>query len=305
MPKTKTVNTMEQVGEVAATLDSVKPESLVAQLEKAADEHLKKVEESKNALTPMQVIGTFTEHLAKPTAKVVKSLYSDLLDEFTKESTSRIAIGNTLNRLREELGENFRTFLKECVITTLRKSQSTCYNYMALSDAANITFAKNRPVRDSLFRIWGAEGCYDTENGKLLPVVNDAILACGGIPESSDSVTSEQWSRKFVTTVDKLLRNGRKAEPGGRSWDASTIGTKNAQVVKAFRAFIRNKSVSKDLALNLFTDVVYEAMMYGHFTDSEFDECIDKANERFAERNAKIEADNPDETERKPSKKAA
>jgi hypothetical protein len=284
------------------------PVSTSASLEQAATEHIAKAE-AKNSLTPMQVIGTFSENLSKAQSKVVKSLYDDLLKEFAAEGTSKIAIGKTLNRLRDELGDKYRTFMKDCVFGILRKSQATCYSYMALADAATLKFAKSVKVSSALFRIWGAEGCFDTENGKLSPVVDQAILACAGVPEETDSQGAEQWARKFVSTVDKLLKDSRAAQPGGRSWTAEVITAKKAQTIKGFRAFLKNQAVSKDLAMQLFADLVFEAILYGHFTDTELDESIEKANVRIKERADKMESDNPDAISdaevRKAAKKAA
>jgi hypothetical protein len=306
---TAVADALVNAGVVPAVEETPAP-TVTAQLEKAADEHLAKAEAKKSELTPSQAIGIFAENLAKPTAKLVKSLYNDLLAEFAAEGTSKIAIGKTLMRLRDELGENYRTFAKDCVITVLRKSEATLYNYIALAEVATLTFASNKVVASALFRIWSAEGCFDSVNGKLKPEVGNAIKACGGIPESTDSLTCEQWARKFVTTIDKLNRTSRSAQVGGRAWDVDTTAKKSAQTIKAFRAYIKNQAVSKDLALNLFTDIAIEAILNGHFTDAEFDECIDRANEKVAARAEKMEADNPPETEteqptRKPSRKVA
>lgn len=286
----KATKTVAVVAENAATVPAAAPSASQA-LENAATVQLEK---EKNALTPSQAIGIFGENLAEGQRKVVKSLYDDLLKEFASEGTSKIAIGKTLNRLRDELGEKYRPFMKECVIGILRKSQATCYNYMALADAATLKFAKSGKVSTALFRIWGAEGCFDSENGKLSPVVDEAILACYGVPEDTDSQGAEQWARKFVGTVDRLIRKGRAAEPGGRSWTPEVITAKKVQVIKGFRGYIKNQAVSKDLAMQLFSDIAYEAILYGHFADAEFDQTIETANHRIRERAEKMESDDPE-----------
>ncbi len=211
--------------------------------------------------TPSQVIGTFAENLAPDTSKKLKSLYDNLLSEFASEAQSRIEIGTTLVSIRELLGENFGKFLADCVQKTLRKSLSTCYSYIALSQAFNLKFARNKVVKVALSRIWGAEGCFDTVNGELKPAVDEAIGASGGIPESTDSLTCETWARKFVANVDKLVASSREAQPGGRKWDAETITKKQVGVVKGFRSFITNKSVSSNRAIKLLTSILVEAMV--------------------------------------------
>jgi hypothetical protein len=243
-------------------------------------------------LTPSQAIGIFTENLPKEQAQLVKADYDKLLTEFANESGSRITIGKLLREVQETLGENFSKFLDDCIVKVLRKSRATCYSYMALASLATLKFAKNKVVSTALFRIWGAEGSFDSVNGELKPVVDQAIGACGGIPESTDSATCEQWVRKFVDTVDQMVRGGRQAQPGGKRWDAETITTKSAQVVKAYRTFITNQSVSAKKASALLTAILVESMV--EMSASEVRTALDAAVKQVSERKADIKehADN-------------
>jgi hypothetical protein len=227
-------------------------------LTKAATEAKSKVVE---IFTPSQVIGTFVSNLDKDTGKKLLPLYDNLLEEFASEAQSRIEIGSTLISIRELLGENFGSFLDNCVSGVLRKSRATCYNYIAIAQAFNLKFARNKVVKTALSRIWGAEGCFDSVNGELKPAVDEAIGASGGIPESTDSLTCETWARKFVANVDKLVARSREAQPGGRKWDAETMTKKHSSVVKGFNSFITNKSVSAKRAIKLLTDVLVVAMV--------------------------------------------
>src|ERR1700739_595821 len=175
------VDKMKQVAKQVAS----KPE----ELKKAATDAKAKETE---IFTPSQVIGVFTENLSKEVQPKLKSLYDDLLEEFASEASSRIEIGRTLTEIRELLGDTFGQFLKNCVVEVLRKSLPTCYNYIALYEVFSLKFARNKVVKTALSRIWGAEGCFDTVNGKLKPAVDQAIGATGGIPESTDSGTCEK-----------------------------------------------------------------------------------------------------------------
>lgn len=242
----------------AKTLETSPATKPTEALKTAAKDAKSKVVE---IFTPSQVIGKFAENLPKEESTKLKSLYDDLLSEFASEAQSRIEIGSTLISIRQLLGENFGRFLSDCVQTTLRKSLSTCYSYIAVASAFNLKFAKNKVVKTALSRIWGAEGCFDTVNGELKPAVDEAIGASGGIPESSDSLTCETWARKFVANVDKLVARSREAQPGGRKWDAETMTKKHVGVVKGFRSFITNKSVSANKAIKLLTAILVEAMV--------------------------------------------
>ncbi len=252
-------------------------------LKKAATEAKAKVVA---IFTPSQVIGTFAENLDKETSSKLKSMYDDLLSEFASEAQSRIAIGTTLVEIRTLLGENFGKFLKDCVVVTLRKSIVTCYNYIALSQAFNLKFAKNKVVKTALSRIWGAEGCFDQVNGELKSAVDEAIGATGGIPESTDSITCETWARKFVANVDKLVANGRSATPGGRKWDAETMTKKHVGLVKGFRSFITNKSVSANRAIKLLTALLVEAMV--EMSANDIKAAFDAATKQISERKLEV-----------------
>lgn len=214
--------------------------------------------------TPSQVIGTFTEPLAqvdKSKASKLKGLYDDLLEGFANESQGRISVGGTLVKIQELLGEDFTKFLNDCVVKTLRKSIRTCWGYIALYRVFSHKFP-NPVFKTALSRIWGAEGCFDTVNGELSPAVDQAIGAIGGIPAiGTDSVTCEVKAREFVAAVDKLVAQGRKAEPGGRKWDAATMDKKHESVVKGFKSYIGNKSVSANRATKLLTAILVEAMV--------------------------------------------
>jgi hypothetical protein len=125
------------------------------------------------------------------------------------EPQSKINIGLLLLRGREELGEAYPKFRRECV-KKFRKSESTLNRYVALAGAASHRFARSRAVKEALFPIWNAEECFDPVTGELKPVVDEAIKACNGIPEDADSVTAEEWARKFVATVDALVKDRRR-----------------------------------------------------------------------------------------------
>lgn len=214
-------------------------------------------------LSPYQVLETLADGLHNNVkATLMKTLGQELLEEFALESTSKIAIGRTLNRCQIELGEAFATFRRDFVEGSLRKSTATIYNYMALAEAAGYKFsAASQAAKTALFRIWAAEGCYDTANGKLKPVVDTAIKAVGGLCESKDSGEAETWARKFVDTCDKLIKGERQAAPGGRTWDAETMTEKHANVVKAYNGFITNKSVSAKKAIALLADLLVVSMV--------------------------------------------
>lgn len=259
---------------------SNKPNGQTEQI-KAAAEKAKQVV----TFTPSQAIGIFTENLPKDQSSKLKSLYDDLLSEFAQESQSRISIGKTLIQTRELLGENFGKFLQDCVVKVLRKSPATCYNYIALSQAFSLKFAKNNVIATALFRIWGAEGAFDSVNGELKPAVDQAIGACGGIPETKDSATCETWARKFIETCDALVKQGRSAQVT-RGWDAETMATKHANVVKAFRSFITNKSVSAKRASKLLVDVLVEAMQ--EMSGSEIRTALETAAKQIGEKKADI-----------------
>jgi hypothetical protein len=244
----------------AATLEKspAKKPTKAAELTKAASEAKEKAHQ---IYTPSQVIGVFADNFDKQTSTKLKSLYDDLLSEFSSEANSRIEIGSTLLKIRLLIGDTFGKFLSTCVVETLRKSVVTCYNYIALSEVFSLKFAKNKVFRDALARIWGAEGCFDPVNGELKPAVDQAIKAIGGIPESPDSGVCEVAARKFVVAVDLLVKGSRQAQPGGRTWDAETITKKHENVVKGFTAFIMNKSVSSMRAQKLFQELVTIAMV--------------------------------------------
>lgn len=236
--------------------------------------------------TPSQVISQFSSNLDKETAKKLAPLYDDLLSEFASEAQSRIEIGSTLISTRELLGENFRKFLEDCVVKALRKSLATCYNYIALAQAFNLKFAKNKVVKTALSRIWGAEGCFDSQNGELKAAVDEAIGASGGIPESNDSQTCETWVRTFVRNVDKLVTDGRQAQPGGRKWDAETMTKKHVAVVKGFRSYITNKSVSAARATKLLTAILVDAMV--EMSASEIARAMDDAKAQISQRKLEV-----------------
>jgi len=212
--------------------------------------------------SPSQVIEQFSTDLAKDTRALLLPAYDELLEEFATEGNSRIAIGSTLVRIRGFMGEHWGLFLEKCVVKALNKVKQTCYNYIGLAQVFNLKFDRNRVVRTALLRIWDGQGCYDTENGELKPVVDTAIKANGGIPESTDSQTCEVWARQFVDTVNKLVRqaNGRSASPDGRSWDVETMKKKHEQVILNFTKFITHKNVSTKRATALLTDILVVAM---------------------------------------------
>jgi hypothetical protein len=239
-----------------------------------------------SVLTPAQAIGIFTEPLAKDERGKLKTIYETILDGFSAEGQSKITIGRAMNEARVLLGETFGKFLQDCVVKVLRKSSATCYNYMALATAAVHQFGANKVVADAVFRIWSAEGCFDTQNGELKPVVKEAIGAAGGIPESTDSATCEAWARQFVNAVDRLVATARQAAPGGRKWDAETIAKKQALVVKGFHSFVTNKSVSARKAIALLSALMVEALVEMSATD--INEAIDKARAQVKERKAEI-----------------
>lgn len=257
-----------------------KPNGQTEQI-KAAAEKAKQVV----TVTPSQAIGIFTENLPKDQSTKLKSLYDDLLSEFAQESQSRISIGKTLVQTRELLGENFGKFLQDCVVKVLRKSPATCYNYIALSQAFSLKFAKNNVIATALFRIWGAEGAFDSVNGELKPAVDQAIGACGGIPETKDSATCETWARKFIETCDALVKQGRSAQVN-RGWDAETMDAKAANVIKSFRTFITNKSVSAKRAQKLLTAVLVEAMQ--EMSGAEIRLALELAAKQIGEKKADI-----------------
>lgn len=274
------------------------PESKPAEKKtKAQTEIEKKAEEVKKAppkaeLSPSQAIGTFTESLDKKQATVVKTLYDELLTEFATEASSKIAIGRTLLRLRDELGENYRKFVQDCVIDVLRKSEATLYNYIALAQAAVHKFAANKVFATALFRIWSAEGCFDSQNGELKPAVDDAIRAIGGIPETKDSSECETLARRFISKVDALVKAGRSAQPGGRKWDAEMQAAKHAATVKAFRSFITNDSVSSKKAIKLLSDVLVEAMV--EMSAADIKAAFEMATKQIGERKANIKETSED-----------
>jgi hypothetical protein len=237
-------------------------------------------------LTPAQSIGIFTEAYevtpeGKKTAKELKSLYETILDGFSAEGQSKIAIGRAMNEARVLLGETFGKFLQDCVVKALRKSSATCYNYMALATAAVHQFGANKVVADAVFRIWSAEGCFDTQNGELKPVVKEAIGAAGGIPESTDSAACEAWARHFVNLVDQLVAKTRKAQPGGRKWDAKMVQTKAEELVKKYVTFL-NKTSSKGRkpALTLLTAIVIKSLTEGLEIDA-VNEAFDAGLEHY------------------------
>ncbi len=255
----------------------------------AAEEIKNAAEQAKQPaqiLTPSQAIGIFTENLPKEQAQVVKADYDKLLTEFANEGSSKISIGKLLREVQQTLGENFLKFLDDCIVKVLRKSRATCYNYMALASVATLKFAKNKVVATALFRIWSAEGMYDSVNGELKPEVDQAIAACGGIPESTDSATCEQWARKFIEAADALVRGQRQAQPGGKRWDAETVTAKSAAVVKAYNAFITNKSVSSKKAIALLTEVLVVSMV--EMSAVHVREALENATKRVSERKADI-----------------
>jgi hypothetical protein len=253
------------------------------ELKKRATEAKAKVTE---IFTPSQVIGTFTEALPKDQSSKLKSLYDDLLSEFANEAQSRVEIGSTLISIRELLGENFGKFLADCVVKALRKSLPTCYRYIALASAFNHKFAKNKVFKTALSRIWGGEGCFDSVNGELKPAVDEAIGAIGGIPESTDSAVCEVAAQKFVDAVDKLVSNSRSAIPGGRKWDAETMTKKHVGVVKGFRAFITNKSVSANRAIKLLTALLVDAMV--EMSANDIKTAFDAATKQISERKMEV-----------------
>ncbi len=238
--------------------------------------------------TPTQAIGIFAENLPTDTGRNLKSLYGDLLAEFSQEGSSKVAIGKTLVSIKELLGENFGKFLDDCVAKTLRRSLATCYNYIALFKAANLKFAKNKVVADALFRIWDAKGCFDSVNGELSPAVDKAIKALDGIPESTDSQLCETWVRRFIVEVDKLVGNGRAARTAA-GWDSETMTKKHVAVVKGFRAYVTNKSVSSNRAISLLTDVMVEALT--EMSPSSLTTAIENAKAKIAKRRAQIAED--------------
>ena len=249
----------------------------------SADKAVAKV---KQIFTPSQVIGTFCENLPKDQSTEVKSLYNHLLDAFSDESSSKLEIGKTLLTLREKLGENYAKFEADCIISVLRKSLGTLRNYMAMSQAFSLKFAKaSQTARTALSRIWSAEGCYDTQNGELKPTVDEAIAASGGLPDSNDSLICETWARKFVDACDRLVKQARKPQVG-RAWDAETISKKNAAIVKQFRAFIAHKSVSSKKAIALLAAVLVEARL--EMSAQAVTDAMNMATEQIAKRTADI-----------------
>lgn len=231
-------NTMKQAMASAITASKTAKTSKGKKLEnKAKDAKVVPI------FTPMQVLGQFEQDLDKQTSKELTPLYENLLDEFASEANSRINIGKTLIAIRKLLGDVFGQFLQKCVVKELRKSAPTCYRYIGLADAFNLKFFKSKPVSVALSRIWDAEGCFDTTTGELKPVVDKAILACGGIPENADSDTAETWARKFVDTVDSLVSNKRKAQvKGNKAWDADTYAKKHDALIGKWKNFAANKS---------------------------------------------------------------
>lgn len=217
-------------------------------------------EKAKVILTPSQAIGQFADTQPKENQTKLKNIYDGLLDSFAQESQSRITIGKLLMQAKDLLGDSFggaSGFLKACVVDVLRKSEATCYNYMALASAATVKFAKNPVVSTALFRIWGAEGAYDTTNGKLKDAVDMAIAACGGIPEERDSALCESWARKFIQACDSLTQK-RNAQVD-RTWDLETIKKKHESIKNAFSGFLKNKSVNSKRATALLTDLLIVA----------------------------------------------
>jgi len=132
------------------------------------------------------------------------------------EPQSKIVVGLWLLDARETLGEAYPRFRRECA-KVFRKSESTLNRYVALAQAVSHRFAASRAIKEALFPIWSAEECFDNGAGELRPVLNEAVKACNGIPGNADSATAEEWARKFVATVDALVRNNRGHYPSP-SW---------------------------------------------------------------------------------------
>lgn len=223
-----------------------------------------------NLLTPDQMIGQFAETLDKQAQPKIKDLYTKIREGFASEGQSRISIGRALNEARTLLGENFGKFVQDCVVKELRKSSKTCYNYMALASAAVHQFAANKVIATALFSIWSAEGCFDSENGDLKPAVKEAVLACGGIPDSQDSQVCEQWARKFVVAVDKLVTKTRVAQ-AGRKWTAEVIKAKAERIVSQFVTFMDKTNTKRSMAV--LSALVVKALSEGM--------SIDAVNEAF------------------------
>ncbi|MBO0887665.1 hypothetical protein J2P12_01040 [Candidatus Bathyarchaeota archaeon] len=223
---------------------------------------LAKAEETKKKETevfsPMQAIGQFASNLDKDRKDKILPLWDELLDEFASEGNSKIQIGNTLRKCESVLGDVWSTFL-DVIKKTLRRDRSTCYVYIGIADSFNFAFAKNVVVKNALARFWDAKGAFDSTNGKPLPVLDKAIKACGGIPETTDSQTCEVWAQVFVDTLDGMVRGNRKAQVD-KTWDSETFKKNHERVVKAFQSFVTNKNVDSRHAVLMLRDILLAAM---------------------------------------------
>src|SRR5215469_14125594 len=137
---------------------SMKSASNTVLAEKLTEAAEKANQESKVVpiFTPMQTAGKFADetHLTKDMRPKFLDLYDELLTELATEGSSRVAVGNTLIKLRDLFDNSsvWARFLGDCVVKTLRKALRTCYAYIAIADAFNVTFYSNKVVRAALLR---------------------------------------------------------------------------------------------------------------------------------------------------------
>jgi hypothetical protein len=240
-----------------AAKDAVKRASKVAnKISEAAKEAAAKKTE---VFSPMQAIGQFTDKLDKQRKDAILPLWDELLEEFASEGNSKISIGNTLIRCESVLGDTWPTFLDVCIDKYLRKSRTTCYVYIGIANSFNFAFAKNGVIKTALSRIWDARGAFDSANGKPLPVLEKAIKACGGIPETTDSQTCEVWAQVFVNTIDEMVRGKRKAQID-KTWDSETYKKNHERIVKSFESFVKNKNVDGRRSVLMLRDILLAAM---------------------------------------------
>lgn len=265
-----------------AAKQAVKRANKVAnKLTEAAKETEKKVTE---IFSPMQAIGQFASKLDKERKDGILPLWDELLDEFTQEGNSKLSIGNTLIKCENLLGDVWSSFL-EVVQKVLRRDRATCYVYIGTANSFNFAFAKNVVVKNALLRIWDAKGAFDSKNGKALPVVEKAIKACNGIPETTDSQTCEVWAQVFVDTVDEMVRGKRKAQVD-RTWDAETYKKNHERVVKTFTSFIGNKNVTSPRQIVVLRDILLAAMEPKNMGSYGVNAAFTAAQKELSKRNA-------------------
>lgn len=244
-------STMKQAAKDAV----VRANKTANKIAEAAKEAEKKATE---VFSPSQAIEQFRSKLDKDRKDGILPIWEELLDEFSHEGSSKISIGNSLIKAEKLLGDVWDSFL-ETVKQVLRRDRSTCYVYIGIANSFNYAFAKNVVVKNALSRFWDARGAFDSKNGKALPVLDKAIKACGGVPESTDSQTCEVWAQVFVTTLDDMVRGKRKAQVD-KTWDSETYKANHERVVKAFQSFVTNKNVDSKRAVLMLRDILLTAM---------------------------------------------